>query len=578
MALKIPIAITHDGNPVHIDDSEKTMGPFTCPGCGGEVGQKATSVAHRRAGDTRDRIVRGHFFHRIDRPCANGLETALHLWGKMIIEEAIEQGRTLHLPEHRVGRHPFERSYQDEYAFTHAELEVFQEGIRPDLVAHHPEGSLNVEIRVHHAVDETKAAVLKDRGASCIEIDLGKLDFDAMSGDVLRSAILIDAPRIWISHAETALRLEDVERDIRDFITAEGARLGNAIRDASYKVGQEVLDRHEREIAGWGTEAFIGRQLPGQIWFAASPRNWQHALLMERLRGVIEASARPRQLPIRMPITNIRIATHPFQKDGFGIDEADEFIEAAGFQPCPMLRSPLVAYEEYLSTLCSEPIRKDVHPAVSHLLRFGSDPGTMVVNPAWAGYNHRRHYELRKEFASATRILSKRPPNYEAWLNKPITIPLASERRTPKALCLDGGPDYHRLLAHLKAIQNMLDGGWPVRNLLGLDLRWYRDRRRAEYDAPLPEGGCRPFLLNVFRTCPSSFMMRRGQRGRDILSKTSALSLHPDLLEEFLSTPHVGLGGATPREFAIDIPTMQYCIDLLPPPFAENRPNLRRQW
>lgn len=574
--LKNPFA-HHAGGIVHVDDAASLEAPFSCPGCGQEMTLTTKSRPYTRKNSSKTIRNRSHFVHTQRDHCSTALETALHQWGKLIIEEAIQRGDQPTIPAHTVKDILGELVYTDTYEFTSVELEVWQEGVRPDLVLRHASGSLNVEIRVSHAVDERKATGLQAKNASCIEIDLRDFDFDRTPGDELRKAILHDAPREWISHAMLAERLADLKARETEWIASEGRRVHAAVLDTRSMVKADTKGKFEQEMLEWGTAAFIGRETAGQMWFNAAPRHWQHSLLMHRVIHAVQRGDWTKPLPLYPVESNMRTSSYPFQKKELHLDEPDEFIIAAGFKPSALFRSPLYAHAEYLSMLCSEQPDVKAHPAVSHLLAHGPQPGLMTINPVWASYNHRKNRELKMAFEWATRVLVKQPPDYLRWLSQPLDIPLTGKQRTPRAICLEGGVDFCRLLAHLSAIRNMLDGGWPVRNLLGLDLRWLRDRERKRYDAPLPQGGCNAAgLQGIYYTCPSFMMMRKGMRGRDILPALAALVLPEDRASAFIQTEREELSGATPVEFAIDIPTMQRCIDLLPkPPGANGR---RRQW
>jgi len=172
--LKNPFAVSSDGLVVHIDDAENTSGPYTCAGCGDSMSKVSNSKPHSRKGSEKLIEKRGHFRHQHQDECNTGLETSLHHWGKMIIEEAMTVG----LPIHRLSYKEVERDFSTKWIYTSVTLEEWQDGIIPDVVLHHPDGRLNVEIRVTHAVDDTKANLLQKRSQSCIEIDLTGFDFD----------------------------------------------------------------------------------------------------------------------------------------------------------------------------------------------------------------------------------------------------------------------------------------------------------------------------------------------------------------------------------------------------------------
>ncbi|CAM5341762.1 Competence protein CoiA OS=Sphingobium scionense OX=1404341 GN=GGQ90_005598 PE=4 SV=1 [Sphingobium scionense] len=77
----------------------------------------------------------------------------------MVIEEA----RTVGLPLHHVEYRDLARDFETDWKYYAVTLEEWQDGIRPDIVLYHPDGRLNVEIKVYHAVDEAKAELLRQR-------------------------------------------------------------------------------------------------------------------------------------------------------------------------------------------------------------------------------------------------------------------------------------------------------------------------------------------------------------------------------------------------------------------------------
>ncbi|MFC3716310.1 hypothetical protein ACFONC_09105 [Luteimonas soli] len=113
--------------------------------------------------------------------------------------------------------------------YARARQEEWMVGARPDVVLEVDDARtppLLVEIRVTHAVDQTKAALVHKRGWAMIEIDLSKLDSDTVLEEAFANVVLHEAAnRAWIhspaaekafGRAERALeqRVADLNRKI----------------------------------------------------------------------------------------------------------------------------------------------------------------------------------------------------------------------------------------------------------------------------------------------------------------------------------------------------------------------------
>lgn len=564
--LKNPFAVDASDVVVHIDDATAEHGPFTCAGCKSPITLIPASRTFRRRNSTKDIKKRAHFSHVHEVICETGLETSLHLWAKMIIEEAMTVG----LPPHRVAYRDLERVFETNWRYHHVEMEPWQDGIRPDVVLHHDEGQLNVEILVHHRVDERKAKILHGRQQSCIEIDLSAFDFERMPGEGLRNAILKDAPRIWIEHQLQEARLTILQSEWKSKLTELGRELRQKIDTVPHTISKDTRERHEKEIAEYGTAPFIGRRVQCAHWFAAPPRNWQHTVLNTYLHLTPADDAGEHNF-YSPPLPWKR--KYPFQNPNLPLDVDDEVLTAAGLTR-EEYGSPQQAIINYFRMLCDEPDNADVHPIWRRITSPGSAPGRLKRNPDWYGYLSRRA-EIKTLFWEAARRRKFEEPEFARWLKTPI----APNGPSPRHLCAKGGPDYARLLAHLHAIPNMLNGGRPTDHLLGIEEKWLQAKVAKQYYKPYKQGGgCYPKgYADVFKICPSSGMMRAGRPLIDILA-TMAKRTHPTPEEAdiFLNSAHSRLGGITPTEFTTDVASLQHCIDLMPVDPSRQRANGRR--
>lgn len=576
--LKHPFALVKStGKVVHIDDASKTQAPFICAGCQSEMRHVAETVPHTRKGSDKIITRRGHFAHVSHDECTSGLETSLHLWSKMVIEEA----RTVGLPPHHVEYRDLARDFETDWKYHAVTLEEWQDGIRPDVVLYHPDGRLNVEIKVYHAVDEVKAELLRQRVQSCIEIDVVEYDFETMSGHDLRQAILFDAPRIWIAHQLENERIALLKSEHDEMISAKGLQLRNLLNDIPHFITKKERKKHEAEVLELGTRPFIGREIPGTHWFCAPIDNWQHIVLRDYLDSKPDLDG---DISYDRPPNVYRKFTHkmgfllservfetqetgpvtrwPFENttltDPRQIDR--DVLDAAGTNAVEY-GSPDQTVATYMRMLCDEPDRQGVHPIARRIIAHGSKPNTFVVNPERKAYTKRRE-ALQLKFEAAGRRRGLYDDDFREW----YIIPLSSNGTTPRHICMEGGVPYARLLADIDAIENMISGGWPVQRLLGIEESWLRRKRAQQYNKPDAEGGGpQPFRQNTHRRCASYALMRQRVSCYQILiAMASRLFESKDDSAVFVSTPNPELGNVRPIDFATDIPSLQRCIDLMP--------------
>ncbi|QOW21768.1 hypothetical protein INQ42_11130 [Lysobacter avium] len=160
--------------------------------------------------------------------------------------------RIAHLSDldHQLHQETLERPGRS-WEYAQAKEEEWMAGMRPDVVLEdeHPTTvPLLVEVKVSHAVGHEKAALVRKRGWAMIEIDLSKLDADAVLGDAFERAVLQDAPRFWI-HSPTAERLfEQVQAKVEQQVANRNALIlaERARRDAERRSSEAKLDADRR--------------------------------------------------------------------------------------------------------------------------------------------------------------------------------------------------------------------------------------------------------------------------------------------------------------------------------------------
>lgn len=233
--LALPYGLTVDGRMVSIADVPNGLAcNCACPKC------------HRRLVAKKGAMVRHHFAHESDSVCAGAFETMAHLLAKQIIGEE----RRLFVPA-VVGRYG-EASKVVHSArwlrFDTVNLEVWQQGLKPDIVARLRGRELAVEIFVTHRCEPEKIALLRKRGTATIEISLGAMrhHFDAAE---FRKAVLSEAPRLWVFNALAERATADLKAEILAARKkAEAERLEQEIAAAHVRMQREAEEAQARAV------------------------------------------------------------------------------------------------------------------------------------------------------------------------------------------------------------------------------------------------------------------------------------------------------------------------------------------
>lgn len=181
-----------------------------CPGCLAPLSAKAQASRRRRP----------HFAHLVNSVCTTGRETGIHLRAKQLIAER----QRLLLPpwDGALPRMPNPPMAQDDSGEWHRgrrvevpsriaalwdiHLERSFGAYTPDVSAIDNLGSLLIEIRVTHAVDDEKAARVGANRQRMVEIDLSHLDrFTPHDPAAFEHAVLSDPEnRRWVVHPQAS--------------------------------------------------------------------------------------------------------------------------------------------------------------------------------------------------------------------------------------------------------------------------------------------------------------------------------------------------------------------------------------
>jgi hypothetical protein len=231
-----------------------------CPGCLAPLSAKAQDSRRKRP----------HFAHLTDTGCATGRETGIHLRAKQLIAD---KGRLL-LPSwdgHPLAMPNPPRAQDDDGQWHNGRRvdlpghTVALQGIEversfgiytPDVSATDPSGTLLIEIRVTHAVDDRKAARVDAHGHRMVEIDLSRLDRHTPHDlAAFEHAVLSDPKnRDWIVHPEGIREWQaakaELDRQIAErnaWIADQRQKAAQAEKERRQRAAREDRDRAEKK-------------------------------------------------------------------------------------------------------------------------------------------------------------------------------------------------------------------------------------------------------------------------------------------------------------------------------------------
>lgn len=243
-ALRVPFGLK-DGRALAPSEvgKGKTCG-CVCPSCGAPLVAKAQVSRDRRA----------HFAHLAGAGCRTGRETGIHLRAKQLIADHLR----LFLPawDGSPPDMPNPPSARDIDGVLHegfridvpgkvtslrsAEMEARLEGYVPDILARDDEGTLLIEIRVTHAVGETKAERVAADGRRLLEIDLSGMDRDLPHDPEAFEWTVLEDPAIrhWVAHPGAVARWHESKAELEERISQRNAEIEEARRAAEAEAQQ----------------------------------------------------------------------------------------------------------------------------------------------------------------------------------------------------------------------------------------------------------------------------------------------------------------------------------------------------
>ena len=249
--------VNQDNMLVHVDDVPNGLKcGCVCPSCGVPLVAKngGSKMGH-------------HFAHSNGADCATGYQTSIHLLAKEIIQES----KKIYLPEISVWYRYHVPRVEKRYSYStksfrfkkgiffnarneeiyrkyfhggvvenqveRVELEQSEGDIIPDIIVYFRNGTrLFVEIYVTHKVDEAKEAKLREKGVSCLEVDLSSVERTMTKAELtglLYDKKFMDEHCRWVYNQ----KVESLERQYANFVSQNGTWIPFKVKESSRGTG-----------------------------------------------------------------------------------------------------------------------------------------------------------------------------------------------------------------------------------------------------------------------------------------------------------------------------------------------------
>lgn len=236
----LPYGLSPDGRMVHIANVPSGLAcNCICAEC------------HKRLVAKKGDIIRHHFAHEADADCASGYETMAHMLAKQVIADE----KRIFIPAAIAVAGGMQRvvTKRQWIKFDTVNLEVWKNGLRPDIIGKLRDRELAIEIFVTHRCGPEKIAELRARKCSSIEIYLGDIR-DISDVNEFWQMVLFKAPRYWIFNprldaARIELEAERVRLEERHYLQMiKVARVQAELEDDIWKEAQRIKEERTREI------------------------------------------------------------------------------------------------------------------------------------------------------------------------------------------------------------------------------------------------------------------------------------------------------------------------------------------
>ncbi|TMC53297.1 MAG: hypothetical protein E6J26_08770 [Chloroflexi bacterium] len=194
-----------------------------------------------------------HFAHAGGAECAHGLETALHLAAKQMLEsEGIIRLPAVILAFDYSHKPPWQIQPETLVRFERVQLENRLGAIVPDILVHVKDRPLLIEIAVTHAVDAAKLARIRRLGISALEITLRDFEREPTLPALRQELLFGTGSKRWLYNA----RAEAVRQQV--FALSEA----KALRSDGLTVYVEDCPLGARRIGGKPAANVVADCLP----------------------------------------------------------------------------------------------------------------------------------------------------------------------------------------------------------------------------------------------------------------------------------------------------------------------------
>lgn len=187
MDFKLPFGLKN-GKLVHVSEVEKGLScGCVCPSCNHPlVARKGNKTKH-------------HFAHYKGKECGYGLETALHYAAK----ELLETHKKIVIPKVDLKIGPDNKKHwilskEREIVFDEVKLEIYYDGVIPDVLVYVKGKPLMIEITVTHKTNKEKIQKVKEQGISILEVDLADFEREFSIEDLEKEVIYNTANKKWL--------------------------------------------------------------------------------------------------------------------------------------------------------------------------------------------------------------------------------------------------------------------------------------------------------------------------------------------------------------------------------------------
>lgn len=283
-ARKIPFGLLN-GQMVHVNDvlPGRQCG-CVCAECGKPL------VASNRM----PRVVAKYFRHDAGAECPGGYESAIHRAAK----EVLMRRQEVKLPGKQEWTHVFASDGQDIELLVEVKgrtvkadrawEELWQDGMRPDVVFEVGGRMLYLEIKVAHAVDLVKQGLIRARNVAALEIDLSDLTPDDLCDMETFERLVCElaSRHEWLYFPKFEERLAAAKKELEQLLVAYEQKL--AKREQARRAKEAIENERLRKEAL--EQQRMAREKAELLDERRAPLRRQHAAVLACIEGFQDRS------------------------------------------------------------------------------------------------------------------------------------------------------------------------------------------------------------------------------------------------------------------------------------------------